>query len=262
MITFVDMTDSVNVERALKEKNDALQKADKLKNDFVQHVSYELRSPLTNIIGFTELLNLPETGPLNQKQREYLDHIGSSSSVLLTVVNDILDLATVDAGIMELEIGEVRVGDMVEAAAGLISERLREHQIRLDVQMDDAALVFHADENRVRQVLFNLLSNAANYAPEHSTIRLSAQQYDDAVEFSVHDDGPGMAPDVLETIFKRFEPHVNGGRRRGAGLGLSIVKSFVELHGGSVHIDTGEGRGTTVTCRFPSAPTQARVAAE
>ncbi|MEC9243739.1 MAG: ATP-binding protein [Pseudomonadota bacterium] len=262
MITFVDMTDSVNVERALKEKNDALQKADKLKNDFVQHVSYELRSPLTNIIGFTELLNLPETGPLNQKQREYVDHIGSSSSVLLTVVNDILDLATVDAGIMELEIGEVRVGDMVEAAAGLISERLREHQIRLDVQMDDATLVFHADENRVRQVLFNLLSNAANYAPENGTIRLSARQYDDAVEFRVHDDGPGMAPDVLETIFKRFEPHVNGGRRRGAGLGLSIVKSFVELHGGSVHIDTGEGRGTTVTCRFPSAPTQARVAAE
>lgn len=262
MITFVDMTDSVNVERALKEKNDALQKADKLKNDFVQHVSYELRSPLTNIIGFTELLNIQDTGSLNQRQREYVDHIGSSSSVLLTVVNDILDLATVDAGIMELEIGEVRVGDMVEAAAGLISERLREHQIRLDVQMDDAALVFHADENRVRQVLFNLLSNAANYAPEHSIIRLVARQYDDAVEFSVHDDGPGMAPDVLETIFRRFEPHVNGGRRRGAGLGLSIVKSFVELHGGSVHIDTGEGRGTTVTCRFPSAPTQARVAAE
>ncbi|WP_295811550.1 PAS domain-containing sensor histidine kinase [uncultured Nitratireductor sp.] len=262
MITFVDMTDSVNVERALKEKNDALQKADKLKNDFVQHVSYELRSPLTNIIGFTELLNLPETGSLNRRQREYVDHIGSSSSVLLTVVNDILDLATVDAGIMELEIGEVRVGDMVKAAAGLISERLREHQINLDLQIGHAALVFHADENRVRQVMFNLLSNAANYAPEQSTIRLTARQYDDAVDFSVHDDGPGMAPDVLETIFRRFEPHVNGGRRRGAGLGLSIVKSFVELHGGSVHIDTGEGRGTTVTCRFPSAPTQARVAAE
>ncbi|MCR4265699.1 PAS domain-containing sensor histidine kinase [Nitratireductor sp. ZSWI3] len=262
MMTFVDMTDSVNVERALKEKNDALQKADKLKNDFVQHVSYELRSPLTNIIGFTELLNLPETGPLTQRQREYVDHIGSSSSVLLTVVNDILDLATVDAGIMELEIGEVRIGEMVETAAGLVAERLREHGIRLDIDMDDAAMVFHADENRVRQVLFNLLSNAANYAPEDSTIRLSARWRENAAEFCVHDDGPGMAPDVLETIFKRFEPRVNGGRRRGAGLGLSIVKSFVELHGGSVQIETGEGRGTTVTCRFPSAPTQARAAAE
>ncbi len=262
MITFVDVTDSVNVERALKEKNDALQKADKLKNDFVQHVSYELRSPLTNIIGFTELLGLPETGPLTQRQSEYVEHISSSSSVLLTVVNDILDLATVDAGIMELEIGEVRVGETVETAAGLVAERLREHDIELDVEMNDATLIFHADENRVRQVLFNLLSNAANYAPEGSTIRLSARWQDDAVEFRVHDDGPGMAPDVLETIFKRFEPRVNGGRRRGAGLGLSIVKSFVELHGGSVHIDTGEGRGTTVTCRFPSAPKQARAAAE
>ena len=108
MMTFVDVTDSVNVERALKEKNEALQKSDQLKNDFVQHVSYELRSPLTNIIGFTELLSLPATGPLEPRQREYVEHIGSSSSVLLTIVNDILDLATVDAGIMELDIAEVR----------------------------------------------------------------------------------------------------------------------------------------------------------
>ena len=107
MMTFVDVTDSVNVERALKDKNEALQKSDQLKNDFVQHVSYELRSPLTNIIGFTELLQMPDTGPLTQRQSEYVDHIGSSSSVLLTIVNDILDLATVDAGIMQLELGEV-----------------------------------------------------------------------------------------------------------------------------------------------------------
>jgi signal transduction histidine kinase len=94
---------------ALKEKNEALQRADQLKNDFVQHVSYELRSPLTNIIGFTELLGLPDTDPLTPKQRDYVDHIGSSSSVLLTIVNDILDLATVDAGIMELDITEMRM---------------------------------------------------------------------------------------------------------------------------------------------------------
>ena len=108
MMTFVDVTDSVNVERALKDKNEALQKSDQLKNDFVQHVSYELRSPLTNIIGFTELLSLPATGPLSPKQREYVEHVGSSSSVLLTIVNDILDLATVDAGIMQLDISEVQ----------------------------------------------------------------------------------------------------------------------------------------------------------
>lgn len=262
MITFVDVTDSVNVERALKEKNEALEKADKLKNDFVQHVSYELRSPLTNIIGFTELLALETTGPLNQRQREYVDHIGSSSSLLLTVINDILDLATVDAGIMELEIGEVQVQPMVNGAAELIGDRLREHNITLDIEIGNVPNDFHADENRIRQILYNLLSNAANYAPENGHITLSARQNEQRMEFQVHDNGPGIAPDVLQTIFRRFEPRSNGGRRRGAGLGLSIVKSFVELHGGTVKIDTGEGEGTTVTCLLPLTPTNVRAAAE
>ncbi|TKT82773.1 PAS domain-containing sensor histidine kinase [Aquamicrobium sp. LC103] len=262
MATFVDVTDSVNVERALKEKNDALEKADRLKNDFVQHVSYELRSPLTNIIGFTELLALPSTGPLNERQRDYVDHIGSSSSVLLTIVNDILDLATVDAGIMRLDIGEVEVARAVQSAADLISERLREHNISLAIDIRAAPRSFHADENRVRQILFNLLSNAANYAPEGGTITLNCRAGGQGVEFSVHDDGPGMAPELLETLFHRFETQTNGGRRRGAGLGLSIVKSFVELHGGSVDIRTGADSGTTVICRFPMAPEGIRAAAE
>ncbi|WP_265516189.1 sensor histidine kinase [Nitratireductor luteus] len=262
MMTFVDETDSVNVERALKEKNEALEKADKLKNDFVQHVSYELRSPLTNIIGFTELLALETTGPLSQRQREYVDHIGSSSSLLLTVVNDILDLATVDAGIMELDIGEVEIRPIVTSAAELISERVKEHGIKLEIAVDDAPFSFHADESRIRQILYNLLSNAANYAPEDSLITLSARQSEDGVEFRVHDDGPGMSQEVLRSIFRRFEPRTNGGRRRGAGLGLSIVKSFVELHGGTVDIETGEGRGTSVICRFPIAPRGMRAAAE
>jgi signal transduction histidine kinase len=262
MMTFVDVTDSVNVERALKEKNEALQKADQLKNDFVQHVSYELRSPLTNIIGFTELLSLAATGPLAPRQREYVEHIGSSSSVLLTIVNDILDLATVDAGIMELEIAEVRIDQTIAAAAELVADRLEEHSIRLEIDAAGAPKAFHGDETRIRQILYNLLSNAVNYAPEASVIMLACRQLGQGVEFSVHDDGPGMPPEVLDIVFKRFEPRVNGGRRRGAGLGLSIVKSFVELHGGAVNIDSGSGRGTTVTCRFPAAPTGVRAAAE
>ena len=262
MLTFVDVTDSVNVERALKDKNEALQRADQLKNDFVQHVSYELRSPLTNISGFAELLAMETTGPLTPKQREYVDHIGSSSAVLHTIVNDILDLATVDAGIMELEIGEVPVSRMVEDAAELIGERLREHGIKLNIDSAGAPPSFHADEQRVRQVLFNLLSNAANFAPEGSTIQLVARGLESGIEFSVHDDGPGMPDEVLETVFKRFEPRASRGRRRGAGLGLAIVKSFVELHGGSVEIKTGSETGTTVICRFPAAPDGIRAAAE
>lgn len=262
MMTFVDVTDSVNVERALTDKNDALQRADQLKNDFVQHVSYELRSPLTNIIGFTDLLSLPSTGPLNPRQREYVGHIGSSSSVLLTIVNDILDLATVDAGIMELDISEVPVDRTIAAAAELVSERLEEHRIRLEVDAASAPKSFHGDEVRIRQILYNLLSNAANYAPEASTVTLSCRQVAEGVEFAVHDTGPGMPPEILDVLFRRFEPRPNGGRRRGAGLGLSIVKSFVELHGGTVSIDTGKGDGTTVTCIFPAGPSRVRAAAE
>ncbi|MBZ9755432.1 PAS-domain containing protein [Mesorhizobium sp. ESP6-5] len=254
MMTFVDVTDSVHVERALKDRNEALEKSDQLKNDFVQHVSYELRSPLTNIIGFTELLSLPATGPLTQKQREYVEHVGSSSSVLLTIVNDILDLATVDAGIMQLDISEVHVDRTIAAAAELVADRLEEHSIRLAVDAAAAPKTFHGDETRIRQILYNLLSNAANYAPEASTIRLACRQLADGVEFSVHDDGPGMPPDVLDSVFRRFEPRANGGRRRGAGLGLSIVKSFVELHGGAVRIETGKDKGTTVICTFPDMP--------
>jgi signal transduction histidine kinase len=262
MTTFVDVTDGVNVERALKDKNEALQRADQLKNDFVQHVSYELRSPLTYIIGFTELLSLPATGPLGPRQREYLEHIGSSSSVLLTIVNDILDLATVDAGIMELEIGEVRIGQTIAAAAELIEDRLEEHGIRLEIDIAQAPANFHGDETRIRQILYNLLSNAVNYAPDASTISLRCRQTPSGVEFTVHDSGPGMSPDVLDTVFRRFEPRMNGGRRRGAGLGLSIVKSFVELHGGNVRIETGADRGTTVICLFPLTPSGVRAAAE
>ena len=225
-------------------------------------MSYELRSPLTNIIGFTELLSLPSTGPLSQRQQEYVEHIGSSSAVLLTIVNDILDLATVDAGIMQLDIAEVQVGRTIAGAAELIADRLAEHSISLSVDTAAAPASFHGDETRIRQILYNLLTNAVNYAPDGSTITLGCRRTEAGVEFAVHDDGPGMSPEVLDTVFRRFEPRGNGGRRRGAGLGLSIVKSFVELHGGSVRIESASGRGTTVVCVFPTAPTGMRAAAE
>ncbi|WP_245410134.1 sensor histidine kinase [Falsochrobactrum shanghaiense] len=266
MLTFIDVTDTVRVERALKEKNEALSLADQIKNDFVQHVSYELRSPLTNIIGFTELLQTPAFGSLNERQLEYLDHIGTSSSVLLAIVNDILDLATVDAGIMQLDIDDVSIADEIDAAAKRVGERFAEHDISLEIHIADDVEAFKADANRVRQVLFNLLSNAANYAPEGSAVTLQVVREGSEIVFTVHDDGPGMPADVLDTVFKRFQAYPNGGRKRGVGLGLSIVKSFVELHGGKVEIETGPEAGlksgTTVICRFPSEARSFRAAAE
>ncbi|MCC0030218.1 MAG: ATP-binding protein [Brucellaceae bacterium] len=143
-----------------------------------------------------------------------------------------------------------------------MAPRLREHALKLDVDIAPDAGSFFADRDRVRQVLTNLLSNAANYAPEGSVVKLVAGRDGSDVVFSVHDSGPGIPDDVIASVFKRFEPHSQGSRRRGAGLGLSIVKSFMELHGGTVDIQTGQGQGTTVTCRFPAEPDQVRDAAE
>lgn len=254
MITFVDVTDSVNVERALKDKNDALQRADEIKNRFLQHVSYELRSPLTNIIGFSELMTMPSGDPLTPRQREYVGHIGTSSAILLTVVNDILDLATVDAGVMQLEIVDMSVEKTIKAAAESVSERLAENKVGLEIDIKDAPERMRGDENRIRQVLANVLANAANFAPAGTAVVLTCKIVEQGTAFTVHDDGPGMPSEMVENAFGAFESKANGGRRRGAGLGLAIVKSFVQLHGGTVSIETGQGKGTTVTCIFPLKP--------
>ncbi len=254
LLTFVNITDSAKVEKALTEKNDALRKADALKNDFVQHVSYELRSPLTNIIGFTDLLNTPQIGDLNQQQAEYVDHISSSSALLLTIVNDILDLATVDAGIMELELLSLDVGELVDEVSSLIANRLSENNISLVVEIDADVGMITADPQRLKQILFKLLSNAVNYAPEGTAVHLSCKREGGEIVFAVDDDGPGIPGDILKTIFNRFESHSAAGRRSGAGLGLSIVDSFVTLHNGSVSVSSDEGKGTQVVCRLPANP--------
>ncbi len=262
MLTFIDVTDTVNVERALMEHNEALQRTDQLKNEFVQHVSYELRSPLTNIIGFTELLELQATGELTDKQRDYLDHISTSSSVLLATVNDILDLASIDAGVMELDLAEVQTAELIHAAIEASADRFSENKITVDVEIEPSVKVFRADPQRMRQVLLNLLSNAANHAPENSHVIVACRRQNSQLEFSVTDSGPGIPEDILETIFQRFQQDSNNSRKRGTGLGLALVKSFVELHGGSVSIETAPDRGTKVICRLPIVPEKFGVAAE
>ncbi|HYS48626.1 MAG TPA: ATP-binding protein [Xanthobacteraceae bacterium] len=262
LVTFQDVTDTVNVERALRERNDALEAADNLKSDFVHHVSYELRSPLTNIIGFTQLLNEPPTGPLTDKQREYLGYINASSAALLAIINDILDLATIDAGAMTLDLVPVDIRATMEAAAEGVRDRLAEHELALDIRAAADIGRFRADERRLRQILYNLLSNAIGFSPKGETITLAAERRSDAVRFSVTDRGPGIPPEIQDRVFDRFETHTLGSRHRGTGLGLSIVRSFVELHGGKVTLESSLGRGTTVACVFPLEHVAARAAAE
>ncbi|MCX5494928.1 ATP-binding protein [Kaistia dalseonensis] len=262
MVTFVDVTDTVKVERVLTERNEALEAADGLKNAFIQHVSYELRSPLTNIIGFTQLLSDVTIGPLNEKQREYAGYILSSSGSLLAIVNDILDLATVDAGIITLELGEVNVAETIAAATEGVRDRLQEAKLRLDTRISADLGTLIADEKRVRQILYNLLSNAVSFSTQGGRIELRATRRGDMIEFTVADQGPGIPPEFIAVVFDRFESRPTGSARGGAGLGLAIVKSFVELHGGSVSIDSEEGRGTIVKVSLPISPTTLAEAAE
>ena len=252
LVTFQDVSDTVNVERALRERNEALVAADGIKIDFVHHVSYELRSPLTNIIGFAHFLSDPTFGPLNDKQREYLGYITTSTNALLALINNILDLATIDAGAMSLTLGEVDIRASMDAAAeGLLDRLVKDH---LTLKIDAPAGIGHftADERRLRQILFNLLSNAVGFSPVDGTVTLSAERRPDAVVFTVTDHGPGIPPEQKDKVFDWFETDSRGSEHRGTGLGLSLVRSFVELHGGTVTIESTLGQGTTVTCVFPA----------
>jgi signal transduction histidine kinase len=261
LVTFQDVTDTVNVERALRERNEALKAADKLKTDFVHHVSYELRSPLTNIIGFADFLDDPVTGPLTDKQREYLSYITASTNALLAIINNILDLASIDAGAMTLNLGSVDIRTTMEAAAEGVQDRLVNSGITLEIHAPPEIGTFIADERRVRQSLFNLLANAVGFSPAGEIVTFAAHRRRDAIVFSVTDRGPGIPADVQDKVFDWFETHSLGSRHRGTGLGLSLVRSFVLLHGGSVTLESAVGRGTTVTCVFPLAHTAERTAA-
>jgi signal transduction histidine kinase len=252
LVTFQDVSDTVNVERALRERNEALETADAIKIDFVHHVSYELRSPLTNIIGFAHFLSDPAFGPLNDKQREYLSYITTSTNALLALINNILDLATIDAGAMSLTLGDVDIRASMDAAAEGLLDRLVKDNLKLEINAPPGIGSFAADERRLRQILFNLLSNAVGFSPPGGTVTLSAERRPDAVVFTVTDRGPGIPPEQKDKVFDWFETDSKGSDHRGTGLGLSLVRSFVELHGGTVTIDSTPGQGTTVTCVFPT----------
>jgi signal transduction histidine kinase len=251
LIAFADVTASVNVERALTERNDALVKASELRDNFVHHVSYELRSPLTNIIGFAQLLVEGVAGPLNDKQRDYAGHISRSSGALLVMINDILDLASIDNGTITLDIGDVDLAATIDAATQGLTDRLNASRIRLDVKVTPGLGLVRADARRLRQILFNLISNAVNFSEPGQSIAITAQRNEREVTIRVADQGRGIPAEVIERVFDRFETHGAGSSHRGVGLGLAIVRSFIELHGGRVAIESTPGAGTVVTCHLP-----------
>lgn len=254
LLTFVDVTDAKRAERALRERNEALVAADRLKTHFIGHISYELRTPLTTIIGFSEMLATPFIGDLNPKQREYVGDIMSSSKTLLAIIDDILDLATIDAGTMELKLQPVGVRGVIDAAILGIRERAVRAKLTIDIAVADDVSEFMADEARMRQVLYNLLSNAVGFSKSGSTVEITCWRESGSILFSVEDHGVGIPKSEIANVFQRFVSRSHGGKHRGAGLGLSIVKNLVELHDGTIEIESQENRGTRVTVRIPERP--------
>ncbi|HVO15344.1 MAG TPA: ATP-binding protein [Alphaproteobacteria bacterium] len=253
LVRNLDITDSTRVQRALAERNEALEQADRVKSEFIANVSYELRTPLNTIIGFAEILNNRYFGALNTRQAEYSEGILEASKRLLSLINDILDLASIEAGRMELEQGTVEIPALIENVYQLTREWAREQQLNLHHDCPADIGVITGDERRLKHALFNLVSNAVKFTPPGGDITISAERDGENVLLSVTDTGIGIAKHDHQRIFEKF---VRGkdptGRAVGAGLGLALVQKLIELHGGEVSLKSTPHKGTTVTCKLPA----------
>jgi signal transduction histidine kinase len=260
LLSYVDVTDSTRVEDALRARAAALETADRLKSEFISSVSYELRTPLNGIIGFTEVLANQYFGELNPRQLDYCRDIISASHRLLTIINDILDLASIEAGRLVLERAPVDARAVLDGTVQVMADLARDARMTLRVSSGEGLPPLDADERRLKQALCNLVSNAIKFAPPGGTVILSARQDPDGMAaLAVSDSGPGIAPEDQDRVFRAFERGGPPGQPgQGAGLGLSLVRRIVELHGGEVRLESHAGAGTTVICRIPVATDAAR----
>ncbi len=237
----------------------AAEAANRAKSDFLANMSHELRTPLNAIIGFAEMLEDQVFGQLTAKQLTHAGHIVRSGRHLLELINEILDLAKVEAGKMELNLGRVRIRGLLTHCATMIKERAQRHGIRLEVhvtnELSDAEVL--ADETKLKQVMFNLLSNAAKFTPDEGSIKLQAEKRDDEVIISVIDSGIGLKPEDRDRIFYTFEQAHSSqpGQEQGTGLGLTLSRRLIELHGGRIWVESdGLGKGCTFRFSLPFRP--------
>ena len=259
LVSYFDVTDSVQVENALREKNAALETAERLKTDFLANVSYQLRTPLNAIIGFAEILDNQYFGDLNDKQKEYSLGIQGAGEKLVRLIDDILDLSTIEAGYLDLAYDEFNIYTMLHDLHDLTKEWALKESITVTLECDQDIGGMVADERRTKQVLLNLIRNAINFTPEKGKINITANVQEDHIIFNVSDTGIGISKTDMERIFEPFERAIHEHRgdmsshalSRGAGLGLSLVKNIVTLHDGKVDISSDEGKGTKVTLHIP-----------
>jgi len=245
--------------REIEDKSRQLEAASRHKSEFLANMSHELRTPLNAIIGFSEVLAEKMFGDVNDKQVEYLQDILESGRHLLSLINDILDLSKIEAGRMELELAEFDLPQAIENALTLVRERALRRGIALHHVIHDRVADIRADERKVKQVLLNLLSNAIKFTPEGGRIDVRAAPADGLVEVSVTDSGVGIAPEDQEAVFEEFRQVGTADKKaEGTGLGLTLCRKFVELHGGTIWVTSAVGAGSTFTFRLPVRPWPAR----
>jgi signal transduction histidine kinase len=227
--------------------------ANRNKSEFLANMSHELRTPLNAIIGFSEILSEKMFGELNDKQLEYSNDIHSSGQHLLTLINDILDLSKIEAGRMELELSGFDLGDLLGDASMLVRERAGRHGLELALDVAEGIGDWVADQRKVKQVVINLLSNAVKFTPAGGTVTLRACRSQQAVEIAVIDTGVGIAPEDQAMVFEEFRQARGDYLRKaeGTGLGLALAKRFVELHGGTIRVESAPGRGSTFAFTLP-----------
>lgn len=262
LITFADVTDRYRIESALRDRAEALEAADRLKSDFVHHASFLFRDPLNAVHGFASLLAAGQAGPLAPKQAEYVGDILAASENLADITSDILDLALIDSGAMRLELASVDLHMLLTRVADTLKKHAESLDIAFRRDWDERIGTIMADGRRLRQVVFNLLSNAFKYTPREGTVTLSASIADEDVQISVSDSGPGIAPDVKPNVFDRFAAKGRSGQPAGAGLGLALVNRFIELHDGWVEIESTPEHGTIVRCHIPRRMNDAGLTAQ
>ena len=243
--------------RELADKSRQLEGASQHKSEFLANMSHELRTPLNAIIGFSEVLTDRMFGDLNEKQEEYLKDIYASGTHLLSLINDILDLSKIEAGRMELELTDFHLPTALDNALTLVRERAGRRNITLQMSVDARLGEVRADERKLRQVVLNLLSNAIKFTPEGGRIEVGALPKDGFVEVSVSDTGVGIAPADQEAVFEEFRQVGTAEKKaEGTGLGLTLCRKFVELHGGRIWLRSQVGVGSTFTFAIPVRPSE------
>ena len=256
LASFADVTEEISYQRALRERNETLETADRLKTEFVANMSYELRTPLNSIIGFTGLLLDDRMAPRDAKSRDYLSYILDSAEQLRSLIDSILELALIEAGGMSLDLADFQIVELVDEVERHSGRKAESAQLSLIFECDRRKIgAMRGDRRRIAQALQNLIANAIKFTPPGGHITVTVQKVNDMVEFSVADDGIGIDADELSAIVQSYTGGVrDGSQSRAVGLGLPLVQSFVKLHGGTIHVESASDQGTVVVCCLPQRP--------